>query len=188
MTATRSRSTLGLRLAAAALLSLGALWAPAGAAASCLIPPAGDLGWQAADVVFVGTVTGVANGARWATVRVEEVWKGPDQPVDVVVRGGPEGNTATSVDRTYNVGTRYLFAVSMEDGTLADNSCSPTTQADAIDLAALRPAEVRQPIGAAPTPASGGLDLSGLAGPVLIVGIVGGLLVATVFLARRREA
>ena len=174
------------RVLAAAILSLAALWAPAGASASCaFVPDAAQ--WATADAVFVGTAISVANGARWATVRVEEVWQGPDQPVEVVVRGGPGGNVATSVDRTYTVGIRYLFAVSVVDGELADSSCSGTTQADAIDLDELRPPDVRQPAGTAPGSSDGGLDLGALAGPVLVVGVVGGLLLATVLLARRRE-
>ena len=111
-----SRPSRRFRLVAAALLTLAGLAAPAGASASCAIPPGGadDL-WKSADAVFVGTVTAIANNARWATVRVEEVWQGPDQPAEVVVRGGPEGNTATSVDRSYTVGIRYLFAVVVVD-------------------------------------------------------------------------
>lgn len=182
-----SRPSRRFRLVAAALLTLAGLAAPAGASASCAIPPGGadDL-WKSADAVFVGTVTAIANNARWATVRVEEVWQGPDQPAEVVVRGGPEGNTATSVDRSYTVGIRYLFAVVVVDGRLEDSACSGTTEAGTIDLNAIRPADVRRPEGATVTP--GGPDLGALAGPVVVVGIVGGLLLATVLLARRRDA
>ncbi|MES2210215.1 MAG: hypothetical protein V4515_08525 [Chloroflexota bacterium] len=184
----RSRSTPGFRLVAATLLALGAFWAPPGASASCAVQPGGGVAWNTADAAFVGTVTSIANGARWATVRVEEVWKGPDQPIEVVVRGGPEGNASTSVDRTYAIGMRYLFAVGISDGTLVDSACSATTPADAIDLAAIRPADVRQPAGGSTSPTGGGLDLGGLAGPVLVVAIVGGVLLAAVLLARRRDA
>lgn len=176
------------RLAAAALLSLAAAWAPAGASASCLVLPGGGPLWDSADVVFVGTVTGLANNARWATVRVEEIWKGPDVPAEVVVHGGPAGNVATSVDRTYTIGLRYLFAVASVDGALEDSACSPTTLEDQIDLDAIRPADVRQPAGGAPESAGFWPDLGELAGPVLVIGGIGALLLATVILARRREA
>lgn len=176
------------RLMAVGLLSLAALAAPAGASASCALPPPGADPWASADAVFVGTVTSVANFERWATVEVEEVWKGPDQPAVVVVRGGPEGNTATSVDRTYAVGMKYVFGVLVSDGNLHDNSCSSTAPADAVDLDALRPADARAPIGGTIKPNEDAIDLGAFAGPVAVVGVVGGLLVLTVMLARRRDA
>lgn len=177
------------RFAAAAMLVFTALAAPSVASASCALPPGGavDL-WKSADAVFVGTVTALANDGRSAQVRVSETWQGPDQPAEVVVLGGPEGQgVATSIDRTYAVGVEYLFAVTVDaNGKLMDNACSGTTETSSLDLKAIRPADVRQPIGGAPTSASGGLDLSGLAGPVLLAAIVGGLLLVTVLLANRR--
>ncbi|MEW5990978.1 MAG: hypothetical protein AB1736_06485 [Chloroflexota bacterium] len=179
-----------VRVATAGVAVLVALLAPGAASASCLPPVAGEAPWASADVVFLGTVTSLANNDRWATVHVEEVWVGPDQPVDVVVRGGPEGNTATSVDRTYLLGARYVFGVTVVDGQLQDNACSGTTLAEAVDLAAMRPADVRPPTGGGSDTvgAGGGFDLGGLAGPVLLVSVVGGLLLATVLVARRRES
>lgn len=179
-----------LRLLAALLVGLGSLLAPPTASASCIPPVPGESPLDSADAVFVGTVTGIANNARWATVHVEEVWAGPDQPVEVVVRGGPDGNTATSVDRTYIVGARYVFGVTIVNGELQDNACSGTTPAEAIDLEAMRPADVRPPIGAdtGSTEDGGGLDFGGLVAPVVLVAVVGGILLGTVLVARRREA
>lgn len=185
--ARRLRATTALRLAAAALLGVGMLWAPGQAAASCAVLPGAEAGWKLADAVFVGTVTSVANGGRWATVRVEEVWKGPDQPAEVVVRGGPGGNVATSVDRTYEVGTRYLFAAGISDGNLVDNSCSATAPVDTVDLGAIRPADVRAPVGGTQPAGDRGPDLAAAAGPVIVAGIVGVLLVCVIVLTRRRE-
>ena len=175
------------RLLVVGILAIAPLLAPPGAVASCLAPPAGGVPWASADTVFVGTVIGLANNDRWATVRVEEVWQGPDQPAEVVVRGGPAGDAATSVDRTFSLGTRYIFAVTVDGGTLLDSSCSGTTEAGAIDLDAVRPVEVRRPIGASAL-GDTGIDLGGLTGPLAVAAIVGGLLAATVFLARHREA
>ncbi len=185
-----SRRDRGLRLVSIATLTLGALLVPTTTSASCLAPAPGQDPFASADAVFLGTVTSVANNARWALVRVEEVWVGPDQPVEVVVRGGPEGNTATSVDRTYIVGDRYVFAVLLIDGNLEDNACSGTTAVAEIDLDAMRPDDVRVPDGAATgaTDGSSSFDLGGLAGPVLLASVIGGLLLASVLLARRREA
>lgn len=176
-----------LRLCAAAMLAVAALWAPAAVSAKCVPQPADGVPWADADAVFVGTVTSVASGDRLATVMVEEVWQGPDQPAEVVVRGGPE-DAVTSVDRAYVVGMRYVFAVTVEDGALLDNACSGTTQADAIDLDAVRPAEFRQPGSGEAVATPDGPDLGGLVGPLAVVAVVGGLLFATVLLARRREA
>ena len=98
--------------------------------------------------------------------------------------------TATSVDRTYLVGARYVFGVTVVDGELQDSACSGTTLAEAIDVDAMRPADVRPPIGAStgPTAPADGLDLGAIAGPLLVVAVIGGGLLATVLLARRREA
>lgn len=171
----------------AGLLPLVAIGAPAGVLAKCLPAPAGAVPWADADAVLVGTVTSVSNGDRWATVTVEEVWHGPDQPTEVVVRGGPEGSM-TSVDRTYTVGIRYIFAVSVEDGSLLDNTCSGTTPADEVDLAAVRPAEIRTPGTGTAVPGQTGEALAGLGGPLAVGAVVGALLLITVLLARRREA
>ena len=184
--ARRLRHTAAFRVAAAALLGVGMLWAPGQALASCAQLPSVEAGLKLADAVFVGTVTSVANGDRWATVRVDEVWKGPDQPAQVVVLGGPGGNVASSVDRTYVVGTRYLFAAGISDGNLVDNSCSATAPVDTIDLGAIRPADVRAPVGGVLSSRERGPDLAAVAGPVIVAGIVGGLLVLVVVLGRRR--
>ncbi len=183
----RPRASAAFRFVVAALLGVGMLWAPGQALASCAQLPGVEAGWKLADAVFVGTVTSVANGGRWATVRVEEVWKGPDQPAEVVVRGGPGGNVATSVDQTYEVGTRYLFAAGISDGNLVDNSCSATAPVDTIDLGAIRPADVRAPVGGTQPAGDRGPDLAAAAGPMIVAGIVGVLLVCVIVLTRRRE-
>lgn len=177
---TRILSALGLVVAA--------LLVPAPASASCAILPGSEDQWRTADSVFVGTVTAVENNARWAKVSVEEIWIGPDQAAEVIVRGGSEDvGTASSVDRQYEVGIRYLFAVMIVDGTLQDNACSGTTPVEVIDLDSMRPSDSRT-LGDAPEGPDPGLDLGRLAGPVLIVSVVGGLVLATVLLARRRAA
>lgn len=119
--------------------------------ASCMMPPPIEQAIRDADSVFLGTVTGLSNNDRWATVAVEEVWKGPDLAPIVEVRGGPEGDMATSVDRSFSGGTRYLFLAYIADGVLNDNACSSTTEFTA-DLARLRPATAHPPIAPAPDP------------------------------------
>lgn len=114
------------------------------------------------DVVVVGTVTATRSRDRIATVKVEEVWKG-DVGNTLQVAGGPaEDNAATSVDRTYVVGTRYLlFAIEpgahARQGTFGaryeDNSCS-TTQTWSESLSAFRPVSATVVTEPPPTPVS----------------------------------
>ncbi|TAJ99451.1 MAG: hypothetical protein EPO36_12005 [Chloroflexota bacterium] len=164
--------------------AIAAVWSPTAATASCAVV---DLeAWKTADVVLVGTVTSVANNDRWAQVAVEEVWRGPDQPAEVVVKGGgADPGMMTSVDRTYQVGVRYLFTLTVVGPDLTDNACSGTTEAATADIERIRPADARSV--SAPD-ADSSSDLGGLVGLVLLVAVIGGLLLATVLLARRREA
>jgi len=176
------RLTLGL-VPAIALMAM--LATPAASLASCAFLPDIKQAATSAEIAFVGTVTATANRGTWATVTVEEVWRGPDQPAEVVIKGGPEGNAATSVDRTFEVGVKYLF-FPYTDGAagLADNSCSSTTPWSA-DMAGLRPADARVSIGGT-TPAAG-IDFSGILGPIVVAVVVAGLLLVVGLLARSRQ-
>jgi LPXTG-motif cell wall-anchored protein len=131
----------GRRIASILLLFLGtAVLAPTDAGASCLADPR-TLKQVVRDskVVFVGTVTSVSNHDRWAVVRIDEVWKGPELPAEVEVRGGPESETVfTSGNRTFRAGVRYLLFPLGEASPFGDNSCSHTTEWR-DDLAAARP-------------------------------------------------
>ena len=145
MKALRVRRVLRVLAAAAALAFV---LPPSAALADCMMPPPVEQAAQTAEMVFVGTVAETSNHNSWASVVVEEVWRGPDQPAAVIVKGGPAGNMATSVDRFFEVGVKYLFfPYAGEAGDLADNSCTNTVQWSA-DLAQLRPADARQPLGA----------------------------------------
>jgi hypothetical protein len=144
--------------------------APA-AEASCVQPPPVSQSVAEADVAFVGTVVALDHDGRTATFRVEDVWKGA-VPETVVVHGGPGIATieeaarqgrgvATSVDRTYTAGTRYLMLPSGKaKGVFLDNSCT-NTQPYTAGLADLRPAGAHPPdidaaaSNGAPAPADG---------------------------------
>lgn len=117
---------------------------------------------EQSDVVVVGTVTATRSRNRIATVKVEEVWKG-DVGNTFQVAGGPaNGNAATSVDRTYAVGTRYLL-FAMEPGAHSsqgtfgaryeDSNCS-TTQTWSESLSPFRPARATVVTDPPPTPVS----------------------------------
>jgi hypothetical protein len=173
------------RLVAALGLGLAALWSPATASASCVaIDPEA---WKTADVVLVGTVTSVANNDRWAQVAVEEVWRGPDQPAEVVVKGGgADPGMMTSVDRTYEVGVRYLLTLTVVGEDLTDNACSGTAEAASMDIDRIRPADAR--VVSSPGATDDGPDLGGIIGPLFVVAAIGGILLTTVLMARRRES
>jgi hypothetical protein len=179
----RKRLILGLAGAAAVLLAV----VPARTLASCVAPPPIIESIAKADVVFVGTVTTTAEHNLWATVTVEEVWKGPDLPAVFQVRGGEGGNVATSVDREFTPGTTYLFVpFEMDSGFASDNSCSPTRPWDQT-LVELRPANARSPIGGTPPPPAE-FDLAGAIAPIGVALLVAGLLVIVGLAARSRRA
>jgi hypothetical protein len=97
-----------------------------------------------APVVFVGVVTGTSDDGRTATVHVDELWRGPVLPHEVTLHGSPEVSAAaTSVDRHYENGKRYLFMPNNGGGSdFIDNSCSMTREFSS-DLGAYRPATAR---------------------------------------------
>lgn len=178
--------TLRVLRVLAAVAALAYVLPPSAVLASCMMPPPVEEAAQNAEIVFVGTVAETSNHNSWASVVVDEVWRGPDQPATVVVKGGPEGNMATSVDRSFEVGVKYLFfPYADETGGLADNSCTNTVQWSA-DLAQLRPADARQPLGA--TEAESGFDVGSVIAPIGVAALVAGVLLVVGLLARGRTA
>lgn len=109
------------------------------ALASCIAPRPLSESLASAPAAFVGTVLSVSNGDRTAIVKVEQVWKGPALSGTVEVDGGPTDGSITSVDRTYQVGVRYLFVPVNGSPPFQDNNCS-ATQPYTADLAQYRPA------------------------------------------------
>ena len=117
------------------------------ASASCAPPVAISSAVAQSDVVVVGTVVATRSRGRIATLAVDEVWTGQVDNTFEVYGGPPDDNTATSVDRTYDVGTRdLLFAYEPRahgsspifGGRYEDNDCS-NTQPWNETLAAFRP-------------------------------------------------
>ena len=183
----------GLLARAAALTTLlaGLLISAGPAVASCQMPfpideaTALQPGMREADSVFVGTVTSLSNGNRWALVAVEEVWVGPDLATTVEVRGAPDGMT-TSADRTYAAGKAYLFVVLIADGQLTDNACSATREFTG-DLTAFRPASARPPLSATPEPdAAAPFDPASLLLPGALIVVAGFVVFGAALVLRRR--
>ena len=173
-------------LLAAAVTTTGFILAAPGAVlADCMAPPPIEESVETAEIVFVGTVVETSSNNTWASVSVEEIWRGPDLGKNVVVKGGPGGDTMTSVDRFFEAGVKYLFLpyVDQEQGGLADNSCT-NTQPFMIDMAKLRPADARVPIEEAAA-ASQGIDLDALL-PFALVGVVFVALLGIGLIARGR--
>jgi hypothetical protein len=129
-------------LVAAAALVAGA----ASAGASCVVPPPIREQVVSASLVFVGTVIFASDNDRVARVKVESIWRGPELPTYVDVHGSPVSGpgAASSIDRRYKAGTRYLFVLYGADQPLQDNSCSGT-QVYTAELAVLSPAGARSP-------------------------------------------
>lgn len=175
-------AVIGLLTTLAPVVLLGA----APTLASCVMPPPLGQSLNEASMVFVGRVTETREMDRWAVVSVEEVWKGPDLPPSVLIKGGEAGDMFTSVDRTYRTGVRYLFVPSGDPATgIAESACSPTTEWT-DDLAAMRPASVRTPT-AGPAQEDTGDLVSGLVMPVIVVVVVSVVLLGIGLLARGRR-
>jgi hypothetical protein len=175
----------GTAFVPAALAAIALLASPASSLADCAMPPDLKTAIQSSDIVFVGKVTGTTNRDSWATVSVGEIWRGPDQPAELVIKGGPAGNAATSVDRTFEVGVTYLFFPYLDPTAgLSDNSCTATTpwMQEYDDL---RPSGAHAPLGAS---TSSGFDFSGILGPIAVAVAVSGVLLAIGLLARSRQA
>jgi len=172
-------------LFATALLSL-TLAGGANAAASCVQPKALPEEIAAAKTVFVGTVVFTWDGDRRARVHVESVWRGAALSAYVEVHGSPADGmfSATSVDRTYRAGERYLFVLFGDSQPFQDNICTSTqVYTEAFD--AYAPANPTSPMN--PTP----LDpVANVAGPYWPAGLVVLLLAAAgaaiLVLLRRR--
>jgi hypothetical protein len=175
-----------LRPTLVALAALALLAMPSVALADCAKPPDIKTASVSADIAFVGTITATDNRGSWATVSVEEVWRGPDQPAEVLVKGGPGGNAATSVDRSFEVGVKYLFFPYVDPAQgLSDNSCTSTTPWS-DEYVGLRPASAHAPSAAPAT--SSGFDFAGIVGPLVVALTVSGVLLAIGLLARSRQA
>jgi len=125
------------RVLVLALLLVGAIAVvlPQPALASCAEIPDLETAFADAEVVFIGVVTELSNGNRTAQMQVEEVWKGPQLPDTVTVNGTPDlSSAATSVDRTYELGTYIVFPVN-STSPFEDNACTLTQQAStALDV------------------------------------------------------
>jgi hypothetical protein len=162
------------------------LLVPAPVLADCQLAPPLDKAVIDAASVFVGTVSSVRSHGFSAEVDVREVWRGAIVG-HVVVDGGLDPAHPAEDDRQFEVGVTYLFLPTTIDGRLVDSICSATTPWVEEAMAGLRPPEGLAP---EPTPSSqSGLlsALGGVSGPVLVAAIVGGLLIVTVLVARRRE-
>ncbi|MEY2451935.1 MAG: hypothetical protein QOD92_1509 [Acidimicrobiaceae bacterium] len=159
----RMRSRLGLVLLASVISvmtwTLVFVGSAVPAAASCAGSPTVESDLERTDLVFVGTVTHLTNGNRWATFTVEDLWKGELASAQVDVHAGPVDpggsfSAISSVDRHYDAGARYLvFAYDPTShgyqptwGTQSrfeDNICS-ATQHFTPELDRFRPASARR--------------------------------------------
>jgi hypothetical protein len=123
-----------IRIAAASILALVFIGVvgiahPQPVSASCAFAQPLPQVLATAPTVFVGTVTATRNLSRTAIVRVERVWRGSHIPRTVVVRGSyVTGHAATSVDRVFKTGVKYLFVPepATQRTPFQDNACTAT--------------------------------------------------------------
>lgn len=88
-----------------------------------------DEAFGRATIVFAGVVESVSNMDRFATVKIEEVFKGPSLASTVEVHAGPGDPTLnTSNDRSFEVNTRYFFFPENDRSPFQDSTCTATCQ------------------------------------------------------------
>lgn len=176
------------QLALLGLAGLALLAMPATAAARCVAPPPIEQAAATAESVIVGTVVSTELEGTIANVLVAEIWRGPDLPTNVRVLGGPGGGRS-SIDRTFEAGTGYLFTLTVDvDGSLHDSACSSTMTWEPA-LEAIRPVDVRPPLGdVAPAETDAPFDPSVLVAPVGVALGVAAALLGLGLLARGRQA
>lgn len=159
------------------------------ALASCASTPSLEDAVSHADVVFVGTVVSLANRGRWATVKVEERWRGAGGLSSTIeVRSGGDPGVDSPTDRTYQL-RRYLFTIRNGPGYLVDDACSATTPWTG-NLARLRPEEVEPAPGVPSDSSSSDSDLGTLLSTGALFAALGIAVIAylIVLRARRRPA
>lgn len=179
-----------MRRAAVASLVFALVMLPSvPASASCGTVPTVRKALATADVAFVGTVVSLENLDRWATVKVDEVWKGEGVPEEVELRAGPKGErTMTTVDRTYVLGRQYLFFPYRDRPAFyRDSACSATT-AYGPRLVRFRPASLEE----APSPSVGRDDVvttdPNTGAYLWVLGAAASLILLGVFLWRRSSS
>ncbi|HYI44543.1 MAG TPA: hypothetical protein VE174_03665 [Actinomycetota bacterium] len=139
---------MGTLAAALLIVVLGS--GPATAACAPLPPLRESLG--EAQAAFVGMVVRTTDEDRKAVVNVESIWLGPRLPATVEVFGVPdvagsaEVSLATSEDRTFETGERYLFVPENTQPPFSDNACTATTLYT-DDVARLEPDGAISPAG-----------------------------------------
>ena len=162
------------------------------ARAACNKPVDQITAMNLADSVFVGQVMELSDVNRVATMRVLEIWKGPDLGAQVTVNGSFSGSPQVLLsDRTYVLGATYLVVPFGRRSPFFDEACSGTRPYS--PLGGQIPPQFQNAVGTptARMPAAFGVaddtsDGSGRAGSLLIGG---GVLAALglVLLARRRR-
>lgn len=176
------------RFLPAVAIGAALLAAPAAALADCQMAPPFEEAATSAEIVFVGTVTNLANEGRVATVRVDEVWRGGEIPAEVTVFGGTDPAGPMEDDRTFEAGVRYVFFPFVAEGRMVDSICTATTPW-VEEFAALRPAGAQTPAPSADSAAGPFGAIADLALPILTALLIGGAaLGVAIVVGRRREA
>lgn len=121
-----------VKLAAAIGLCLVVFVVAGPASASCAEPPIFAQGFGAAPLVFTGTVVSTESSDRVAHVAVDAIWKGDETAAEVTVYGTPDPfpgggfMSISSIDRTFQMGVRYVFFPVTVSDPYEENSCTLT--------------------------------------------------------------
>jgi hypothetical protein len=174
--------TVRAHLLAWSIVALALMVSPAAARASCSAPTT-EAGLESARVVFVGHVTALANRDRTATMEVDWVWKGVDQPeVVTVVGGSTEVAEVSEDDRTFQMGISYLVITPAGRQPFLANRCTATRPYQSVGSAipldyqtAVGSEKARLPVAPVAEAESGGVPI----GPVLVIVGAAALVVVT---------
>ena len=130
---------------------------------------------MSAPIVFVGKIAVTSDDHTEAVVNVKSIWKGPDLPQLVDVRGGFEGDRDV---RTFNNGAVYLFFRSNRSEPFIDSACSATQLYSGPELVV--PAYLTDAVGAETARLPIGLDGPGLPATSALTPMAIGILILVV--------
>ncbi len=123
----RSLAWLTRPLAAVGLMAAILLGGPAPATAQCAPPRDTAAAIATAEVVFVGRTTAVSLDGRVSEMEVTSIWKGPNLPGHVEVRGALTADAPPSgSDRQFQTGVQYLVVAENGRDPFMATACSAT--------------------------------------------------------------
>lgn len=103
-----------------------AVWPSAAATAACETELEFETALELADSVFVAQITAISDGGATAQASVKGIWKGPDLPRTVNLRGGDSSEKVGGTTRIHEVGQTYLVVAEWSRSAFVDDKCTAT--------------------------------------------------------------